>query len=239
MFRLEDSALVVARWPVTVTVGRSGLAPVVMLGALFAMVAARAGLPVGTAAVIGGIGGTVSLLVHELGHVRAARALTGVRAAAVSLVWLGAATRFEGAYASGREQSRVALGGPQASLALAASLGCFCYLPLPFPVKELVIALALFNVAVAALNLVPAHPLDGHKLVVGMLWSVTGSEATSRRIVRCVGLGFLALELPGIVFLLATRPDLGLIVATLALVGFAQRQFARHHRNQVEGRTKG
>jgi Zn-dependent protease len=213
-----------------VTIGRDAVALLLLLGAFFAAVGRNAGLPVAATAFVGAIGGSVSLLVHELGHVHAARRLAGIRAAAVSLIWLGAGTRFEGAYANGREQARVALGGPEASVAFAVAIAPLAYLPMSFRLKELVVALALFNVALAAVNLIPAYPLDGHKLVVGLLWSVTGSEAKARGILRRLGLAWLTVELAATMVLLVEKPAIGLIVAVLATGLFVQKRLVRRSR---------
>src|SRR6266540_4170584 len=101
-------AHVLHRRSVPVTLGRGAVAPI--LG--FAAFGAQTGLPLATAAVLGGIGGTASLLVHEFAHVRVARRFEGIHSASVSLLWLGAATHLEGAYKRGSEQTRVAIAGP-------------------------------------------------------------------------------------------------------------------------------
>lgn len=213
---------------VPVTIGRGGLVPGLVLAGLFALIAARGNLPVGSAAVLGGFGGTASLLVHEYGHVGAARRLAGIRASAVSLIWLGAATRFEGDYASGRDQAKVALGGPAMSVAFALSLTAgLVYVPLPLAFKDLLLLLILLNLAIAGLNLIPAHPLDGHKVVVGLLWSVTGSAKRARRIVRRAGRAWIAAELSTAVFLLVARPLIGVTVVVLAASFFVQKQLVR------------
>jgi len=212
---------------VRVSIGWGALGPVLLLGALFAWVGARAGLPVATAAVLGAVGGTASLLVHELGHVRAARKPAGVRPVSVSLTWLGAATRLEGEYASGGEQARVAIAGPTASFAVAALLTLSLYLlPLSLGLKALVLLLAFFNVAVAVLNLVPASPLDGYKLVVGLLWSRLGSEAAARRLLRRLALAVTAVEVPGAAVLTVEKPLLGATVIALAAGHFGQKRLA-------------
>ncbi len=144
MFGLLDSTAAHGR-TMPVTIGPGGLAPVVVLAGIFGAFGAWVGVPVAMAALVGGIGGTASLLVHELGHVRAARRSAGIRSAAVSLIWLGAATRLEGRYESGREQARVAIAGPRASFALAAALLAAVFLPMPFAVKELVLVLVLLT----------------------------------------------------------------------------------------------
>lgn len=111
--------IVLSRRPVPIVLTRGGVLPIVLLAAGFALYSAGARpLLVVSGALVGGLGGAVSLIVHELGHVRAARRLEGVRPQGVSLMWMGAATEFHGAYRTGRQQVRVALGGPVASLGL-------------------------------------------------------------------------------------------------------------------------
>jgi Zn-dependent protease len=212
---------------VPVNIGLGALGPVLLLAALFGFFGAKSGVPVAMAALLGGIGGASSLLVHEFGHVRAARRSPGIRSAAVSLIWLGAATRFEGKYSSGRDQARVAIAGPRASFILAVSLVATCFFPMPFEFKGAVLLLAFFNLVVGVLNLVPAYPLDGHKVAVGLLWCATGSEKKARRILRRIGFGWVAVELPSAAFLLVQKPHLGLAVVLMGASAFAQRRFGR------------
>jgi Zn-dependent protease len=212
------------------TIGRGGIAPALLLAGVFMLVSLPAGLPLLLAAAVGAFGGTASLLIHELGHVRAALRLDGVRAASVSLIWLGAATRIEGAYATGREQTEVALAGPRASLRLALILAVAAiYLPLPLAPSLLVFGLALFNVALALLNLLPAYPLDGHKLVVGLLWSWTGSEQKARRLIRRVGMAWMAGELAMSAALLVEKPVIGITASAFAAVFYGQKLYGRMH----------
>lgn len=196
--------------------GRGGITPVLALAALFAALAARIGLDVPTAAAVGGVGGAASLIVHELGHVCAARHIAGVRPLRISLIWLGAGTWFEGQYARGRDQVRVAIGGPQASMLLALSLTAFAALPMPLGLKELIVALAFFNVAIAVVNLLPTRPFDGHKVLTGLLWCATGSENRGRLLIRRAGYACVAAEISGVPLLLYEKPRLG-VVACVAL----------------------
>jgi len=227
MSRLRNPGVVVLQRPIPLTIGRGGIAPIFALGFLFALIGARGGLPVASAAVLGAIGGTRSLIVHELGHVRAARKLTGVRATGISLVWLGAATRLEGAYASGRDQAKVAIAGPRASFGVVLALVPVLFLPINVGLKDIVMILMALNLVIGVLNLIPANPLDGYKLVVGLLWSALGSEAAARGFVRRVALIWIGVEVLGACVLLVERPLLGtFVVATVA--GFAgQKFFAR------------
>src|SRR5437764_13792802 len=77
---------------VPITLGWSGSVPLAVFGALFAAYSRNAGPgTVILATLFGAIGGAVSLIVHELGHVRVARRVPGVRPVRISLIALGAA----------------------------------------------------------------------------------------------------------------------------------------------------
>jgi Zn-dependent protease len=211
-----------------VTIGRAGLVPALSLAAVFALFGWRTGfVPIGMAALLGGIGGTGSLLIHELGHSFAARRLPGIRSAEVKFIWMGAATRFEGRYETGQEQAKVAIAGPQTSFILAITLGAACLFPVPFDIKGSMLLLCLFNIAIGVLNLLPTFPLDGHKVAVGLLWSATGSQKTARTVIRRIGAGWALLELPGALLLIITRPVLGIVVAMIAASFFAQKRLTR------------
>jgi Zn-dependent protease len=227
---LRDPKIVLLRRPVGVTIGRGGFVPIFALGLLFGGFGARVGLPIPAAAIVGVLGGTASLIAHELGHVWAARKVSGLRPVSVSLIWLGAATRLEGAYASGRDQARVAVAGPATSLGLGLLLAPVLFAPIPKSAKGLLLTLVLLNVAIAALSLIPANPLDGYKLVVGLLWSLIGTESSARMLIRRVAMSWLVVELAGAVFLVAERPVLGSMVLVMAASLYSQRLFARHSR---------
>jgi Zn-dependent protease len=227
MSRLRNPGFVLFQHPIPVTIGQGGLAPVLALGFLFAGISVRCGLPVATATVLGAFGGTASLIAHELGHVRAARKLTGVRPTGVSLIWLGAATRLEGAYASGRDQARVAIAGPRMSFGIAFALIPILFLPIPVGLKDIVITLIALNVLLGVLSLIPASPLDGYKLIVGLLWSALGSEARARRLIRRLAMSLIAIEVVGTAVLLVERPFLGAIVVILGASLYGQKLFAR------------
>jgi Zn-dependent protease len=214
---------------VRLAIGRSAAAPAIVLGLIFGVVAARAGLPAAVACAVGAVGGPLSLIVHELGHVRAARRCASVRPVVISLGWFGAATRLEGRYTRAGEQARVAIAGPTASFTLAVSiLLSMQALPLSVGGRELAIMLALFNVAVGVLNLIPASPLDGYKLIVALFWSMLGSEAAARRVLRRIGLTLAAVEIPGVVFLATEKPAVGLFVLAIAAAHFGQKRLLAH-----------
>jgi Zn-dependent protease len=179
-----------------------------------------------TAALCGALGGALSLVVHELGHVRAARRTEGVVPLRVALIALGAATHLEGSYRSGKDQIRVAIAGPVASLVLAVPLVLAVGLPLPGPIRFAAFLLALLNVGLAVVSLVPLNPLDGHKLVVGLAWIFAGSERRARELVRRATRLLMAVEAVGSVGLIIARPLVGGFVVLIAVLVYIERHLA-------------
>ena len=214
-----------ARHPVPIVVGKGSLVPVAMLACLFALYSSGASaLVLVGAAALGGLGGGASLIVHELGHVRAARRIKGIRPVRISLIWVGAGTKFEGAYRSGRDQARVALGGPAASCVLAMLLLAIALLPMPRAVQLGIFGLAILNLAIAIFSLIPVHPLDGHKALVGFLWRRSRSERQAKAILRRAGGLWLALEGLASIVLVVEKPVLGsLLVVSGALLLLQKR----------------
>jgi Zn-dependent protease len=220
-----DRSFVLVRRPVPIVVTPGGLVPLGLFALVFVVFSGGSKPSVlAAAALLGGVGGVVSLIVHELGHVSVARRLSGVRPAKITLISLGAATHLRGSYRSGRDQARMALGGPEASLAFALALSVPLLLPAPVWLKLGALGLALLNVLIAVLSLLPVHPLDGHKLIVGLVWWAVGSEDRARRIIRRVGVSLLVVDISAVVLLMAEKPLLGTTVAALATVAFAQKR---------------
>jgi Zn-dependent protease len=234
--RSRTRGVVLARYPIPITVGAGSLLPLTTLAAVFVLFGSTPHplLSLG-AAVVGGLGGGLSLIAHELGHVGAARRLKGVRPVHVSLRWFGAVTRFEGAYCSGGDQARVAIAGPAASLAFAVVMVAAALLPVvPRPLALGLFGVGLLNAAVAFVSLLPVHPLDGHKLLVGLLWRHSGSEPTARTILARAGKTLLALEAVGYGVLILREPLPGTcalaVRATLALQKHLTASSARSRR---------
>jgi Zn-dependent protease len=219
---------VLARWPVPIVLSRGALVPLGLFGLIFvAFSGASKPSVLAATALLGGVGGVVSLIVHELGHVSVARRLSGVKPKKVSVMCLGAAAHLEGSYQNGREQARIALGGPQASFALALALAVPVFLPAPTGLKVGALGLALLNLGIGGLSLLPIHPLDGHKVIVGLVWWAVGSEEKARRIIKRVGTGVLVVDLAFAVLLLAERPVIGLTVIAVAAVAYGQKRLLR------------
>ena len=217
-------------FPVPVQLGPGGLAPALMLGGLFAEIGARAGFSVWLAAIVGATGGTLSLVLHELGHARAASRLNGIRPVAVTLMWLGAGTRLEGAYQRGRDQVRVALAGPLMSFAIAFAIVPALFIPMAPGLRDQLLTLIALNVGLAIVSLIPANPLDGYKVLIGLLWSALGTEARARRLISRTTRSWLFVEVAGCALLIVERPMLGMLAAVMGMALVAQRKLVRRVR---------
>ena len=116
------------------------------------------------------------VLVHELGHAVAAR-FFGVTVHDILLLPIGGAARFEGRPKTAVQEALVVFAGPLVNLLLAAA--CAPWLAAQpdaaflwrggYTVSSFLATLAAFNFLVFLVNLVPAFPLDGGRLMRALL----------------------------------------------------------------------
>lgn len=133
-----------------------------------------------------------SLVVHEIARGLVARAC-GAPVRKVTLFLLGGISDVEGCPSSPKIEAAGAIAAPLASIALAVVLVlsvAITYGPVPHSVDDVdrlgapgvvLVWLAVANVAIAALNLLPAYPLDGGRLVRALLWHATGDVERATR----------------------------------------------------------
>jgi Zn-dependent protease len=134
----------------------------------------------------------VSLVTHELGHALAARRF-GIPVHSVELFMLGGAARMLGFTRRPRDEFLLAASGPLVSLltavALAAVFAVLRYLAnVRSPLVDVVLHAAAFNVATVAFNLIPAHPLDGGRVLQGLLWRWTGRRDRAAIVPAAIGI---------------------------------------------------
>jgi Zn-dependent protease len=145
-----------------------------------------------------------SLLAHEIGHALVARR-AGLRVRGITLWLLGGVAQLEDEPASPGDELRVAIVGPAVSLALAGAFGvaAAALSVVGAPALLVVVAawLALGNVALGVFNLLPAAPLDGGRVLRGLLWRRHGNRVraavTATRAGVWVGTGLVAYGLLG------------------------------------------
>jgi len=175
-----------------------------------------------------------SLLAHEIGHALVARR-AGLRVRGITLWLLGGVAQLEDEPASPGDELRVAIVGPAVSLALAAAFGlaAFGLAAAGGPAVVGVVAawLAVANTALALFNLLPAAPLDGGRVLRGLLWRRHGSRArasvTATRAGVWVGGGLVAYGLLG------ALTGWGIGTLWTSLVGWFLVVAARQERDQA------
>ena len=173
-----------------------------------------------------------SLLAHELGHAVVARR-AGLRVNGITLWLLGGVAQLEDEPASPGDELKVAIVGPAVSLALAAGFGLagFGLGALGGPAIAVAVAasLAVSNTVLALFNLLPAAPLDGGRVLRGLLWRRHGNRVraavTATRAGVWVGAGLVAYGLLGSV------TGWGIGTLWTALVGWFLITAARQERD--------
>jgi Zn-dependent protease len=121
------------------------------------------------------VGLFVAVLVHELAHSLVATR-SGARVRSITLMMLGGVSLIEGELPPGRE-AWMAFAGPLASFAIAASsYAGYRLLPLPPEAGAVLFAFALTNAVLGVFNLLPAFPMDGGRVVRGLLARWIGKE---------------------------------------------------------------
>ena len=125
------------------------------------------------------VGLFVAVLAHELCHCLVAIRY-GARVRAILLMMLGGISFIEDDLPPRRE-AWMAFAGPLASFGIAVvSYVVFLFLPLPAELAAAVLAFAMTNAVIGAFNLLPAFPLDGGRVLRGLLAGPLGIErATS------------------------------------------------------------
>jgi Zn-dependent protease len=139
-----------------------------------------------------------SLLIHELAHsVTAVR--QGIPVRGVSLSVLGGVTRLAHDPDSPRAEAAVAAAGPLASIALGGTFAALWLLGDDASEHAGAVGLYLFglNLTLAALDMLPALPLDGGRVLRSIIWRRTGDYDGATRVALRAGNAFGAALLAG------------------------------------------
>jgi Zn-dependent protease len=112
-----------------------------------------------------------SLYAHELGHALVARAF-GIPVRTISLFLLGGMAHITRESPSPRAELSIALVGPASSIAigLIGVVASWALWDIAPPAAALGLWLATMNLPLGVFNLVPAYPLDGGRVLRGLLW---------------------------------------------------------------------
>lgn len=180
---------------------------------------------------LGAIGLFISILLHELGHARAAQAM-GVPMRGITLFIFGGVAEMESEPPSARAEFIIAVAGPIVSVVLSLVLFALAAVPMPLVISGVVLWLAIINLILVAFNILPAFPLDGGRVLRSILWHVKGNLRWATKITSRIGGGFgIAFVVLGALEAIVTQNLVGGL--WLALVGLFLRNAAQMSYQQV------
>lgn len=143
-----------------------------------------------------GLGSTLllfaSILAHEFGHALVARH-AGIEVEEIDLWLLGGVSRMREEAHGPNDELRYALAGPAVTAAITV---CFLVVALLLPsatpavIRALVEYQVLVNALILVLNMLPAFPLDGGRVLRSLLWRRSGDIGRSTATAASVGRGF-------------------------------------------------
>ena len=173
----------------------------------------------------------LSLVIHELGHALLAKR-NGLEVIEIQLWALGGITRTSGTTEGPGAQFAVAAAGPLATACVIVVCGLGSKLaaqhqpllslaveagPHASPVGVWLKVLAVVNLLVLALNLIPAFPLDGGQIAQSIIWKLTGDRNLAVRVTGRVGQAFAAVLGVAGLYLLTQRYSSGFWLTLIAL----------------------
>ncbi|MGH1492509.1 MAG: site-2 protease family protein [Acidimicrobiales bacterium] len=134
----------------------------------------------------------ISILAHELGHASLAKR-QGVGVMGITLSLLGGYAQLDRQAPTPRAEFLIAAAGPATNLLIGAGLGGVTYLLSRYGLGDdltigAMIWLAGVNIVLAVLNLFPAAPLDGGRVLTAALWKRLGDAEHARILSGRVGL---------------------------------------------------
>ena len=137
-----------------------------------------------------------SLLAHELAHVFVARR-KGLQVKGIVLWLFGGMAQIDGDATDAGSELRMALVGPMTSFLIGGLSAAAAWMVAWLGLSPLAVAalawLAGINLLLGAFNLIPAFPLDGGRVLRGLLWLRSGDKARATYTAARTGrvLGFL------------------------------------------------
>jgi Zn-dependent protease/predicted transcriptional regulator len=135
----------------------------------------------------------VAIVAHELSHAIVAK-LRGLPVRSITLFALGGVAQIEKEAADAKTEFWMGIIGPITSfligvvcLAITVALG---WTPPEFPQRPLpamLMWLGVINIGLAIFNMIPGFPLDGGRVLRGIVWWITGNAVRATRIAARVG----------------------------------------------------
>jgi Zn-dependent protease len=156
------------------------------------------------------------VLVHELAHAATARALD-LPVAGITLVFWGGATETKASARGPLGEFLVAAVGPASTLVLA---GVFWMIDRATVgvASDLVGYLAFLSLVFAIVNALPGFPLDGGRMLLAVVWGITGNRRTAMRVTGYGGVAVGAALAAAAVWSIARDNGWWIFLAYLAVV---------------------
>ena len=194
------------------------LVSVIAVGQLTAI---NPGIEAVTSWILGGVvalGFFISSVAHDLAHAVMARR-RGVDVPAVVVTFFGGSTPLDPGSADPGDDAAIAASGPLVSIAiglilLALTAWAFALGDAFSSATGVLAVLVFLNLVLGFVNLIPAYPLDGGRIVRDLVWRRSGSERTGYRAASRSGriTGFLVIAL-GIAVLVFDPTFTGAMIA--------------------------
>ena len=134
----------------------------------------------------------VSVLAHEMAHGIVARR-RGIDVGPITLYFFGGSASFQLESDRPRDEAAIALAGPVASLGIGILLVVFAFAtnatghPAGEAAALVALVLAVLNLLLGGVNLIPAYPLDGGRIVRAAVWARKGDERDGARAAAASG----------------------------------------------------
>jgi Zn-dependent protease/antitoxin (DNA-binding transcriptional repressor) of toxin-antitoxin stability system len=161
-----------------------------------------------------------AVLLHEASHALVARRL-GYRVQSITLHFLGGATAIDRDSDTAGKEFWIAVVGPITSLAVGGAALALDLVMSDGLLRLVVDGLALSNLYIGVLNLVPALPLDGGRVLKSAVWAVSGRASLGSQVAGWAG-RVLAIVLVAVAAYVAyvVKGDIFMVLIWVLMAGF-------------------
>ncbi|MEQ6899720.1 site-2 protease family protein [Nocardioides sp. YIM 152588] len=181
-----------------------------------------------------------AVLLHEASHAVVAQRF-GFRVESITLHFLGGATAIDGEARTPRQEFWIAVVGPITSLGVGLAALALWFVTPGGVLLLIVEGLAWTNLLIGVLNLVPALPLDGGRVLKAGVWALTGRARTGTLVAgwagRVAAAGVVLWALVQAQLVDSSRgtlsPLMAVIVAVFLWMGASQALQAAEVRDQI------
>ena len=147
----------------------------------------------------------VAIIVHELSHAAVARS-KDLPVRSITLFALGGVAQIERESPDAKTEFWIGIVGPMTSAVIGSTCLVIAYLlgwkPMSeaeTPIMAMLVWLGYINIALAVFNMIPGFPMDGGRVLLGLIWAATGDGPKATRFASVSGqvmaVGFIILGL--------------------------------------------